>query len=240
MKETQYDSISGQYAEMVKKDPQKQFVQYPSALHLLGDITGQMILDVGCGGGAFTRLLVNRGARVTAYDNSAGQIAQAKESSKSIFVDYLVADPMEFRRNEQFDQAVTVLVLHYADDTQHLRKFFSSTCEALRHGGQFVCILANPDLKQLDVPMYNRCFHKIGNNRMTVFFLDQDQTVVCSAEYSDFSRMDYERATITGGFSRFEWVPLHIENGGVEAMGENYWLGFEEDCPYIGFIAFKE
>jgi SAM-dependent methyltransferase len=49
-----------------------------SAAHLLGDVAGRDVLEVGCGAAQGARWLVSQGATVTAFDVSAGQLAQAR------------------------------------------------------------------------------------------------------------------------------------------------------------------
>ncbi len=237
-----YDSIAAEYARLVESDPAKMFVQYPSALRLLGDVAGQTVLDVGCGSGLFDRELATRGARVTGYDISPGQIenAQKAEEATPLGITYTACAPQDFRASEKFDQAVSVLVLHYAKDPTDLTQMFRSTHEAIKDTGKFATILANPELKRLGETRYNRKFTKIGDGKMRVEFFHKGQEGSFSADYSDFSKKDYENAATTAGFTRFEWVPLKVENDGKETLGADYWQGFEEDCPYVGFIAYKE
>lgn len=237
MKSSQYDAISRSYTDLVKTDPQKNYVQYPSALRLLGDVNGLRILDVGCGSGAFARVLAESGAQVVGYDNSAGQISQAKEAISG--VEFIAADPEHFRSQETFDKAVSVLVLHYAKDTEHLGSFFSSTHDALKTGGKFVCILVNPAFKRLGQTVCNRRFSKLENGEMRVDFIGLDQQVSCSAQYRDFSFEDYEQAALASGFSSAEWAPLKVAQAGIDELGAGYWQGFEEDCLYVGFVAYK-
>jgi len=45
---------------------------------LLGDVRGRDVLEVGCGAAQGARWLVGQGARVTAFDISMGQLAQAR------------------------------------------------------------------------------------------------------------------------------------------------------------------
>ena len=242
MTKAPYDTISQNYTDLVKNDPAKQFVQYPSALNLLGDVSQKTILDVGCGSGIFDRELARRGAIVTGYDVSSKQIAHAKKSeeTESLGIQYLVSDPSEFQTTEKFDKAVSVLVLHYARDKKHLAQFFFSTCQALKDNGKFVCILVNPNFKRLGQSVYNRRFIKLHSGKMQVDFLDKNQQISCSAEYSDFSTADYEQAAINGGFRSVKWIHLKVEKAGLQKMGQSYWQGFEEDCLYIGFIAYKK
>ncbi len=46
--------------------------------HLLGDVRGRRVLEVGCGAAQGARWLVAQGAEVTAFDVSGGQLAQAR------------------------------------------------------------------------------------------------------------------------------------------------------------------
>lgn len=235
----QYDAISARYTALVQSDPVKQYVQYPSALRLLGNVDGLSILDVGCGNGTFDLALLQRGAQVTGYDNSAEQIAAAKRDVQTRYphATFLVSSPLDFTSTVMFDRAVSVLVLHYAEDTPYLTKFFESTARALKPEGSFVAILVNPTFKRIGEAHYNRRFHVIGDTQMSADFLDADLQVSFTAVFSRFSREAYEHAAQQAGFVRWAWVPLTVEKAGVDAMGEAYWEGFEEDCPYIGFVA---
>lgn len=48
------------------------------AFHLLGDVRGQRVLDLGCGDGQFTTLVAARGAKVTALDISTDLLGLAR------------------------------------------------------------------------------------------------------------------------------------------------------------------
>jgi len=94
---------------------------------LVGDIfldwldptNGQRWIDVGCGNGAFTELLMQRGAprEVQGIDPSAGQLAFARsrlDAKGAIFAHGdAMSLPFEFNR---FDVAVMALVIHFVSD----------------------------------------------------------------------------------------------------------------------------
>lgn len=237
----QYDSISGEYASLVEIDPSKKFVQYPSALRLLGDVSQKAILDVGCGNGIFARELARRGAAVTGYDISTGQIAiaQKAEQAEPLQIAYSVSSPLEFSTDRRFDEAVSVLVLLYAPDKKYLEAFFSATNRLLRGGGRFVSVTFNPRFKRFGEVLYNRRFTKTETGKAKVEFFNQDQAAGFSAEFTDFAAEDYEQAAKAGGFASSEWENLKIEKPGLQELGQDFWRDYEEDCPYIGFVAYK-
>ena len=239
--EVQYDAIEKEYSKCAEMDPSKRYVQYPSALRLLGELDDQKVLDIGCGDGFFTRQLAHRGAKVTGYDNSAKQIAKAADAEKSepAGISYEVADPKSFAKNAEYDKAVSVLVLLYAEGRNGLKDFFSSAHKHLKDGSEFVSITFNPNYKRLGEAVYNRRFSKTKDGEMKVEFLDSDKNTTFSASFFDLSSEDYEAATKEAGFSEFRWKNLQIEETGKKAMGEKFWEGYEEDCPYIGLVAKK-
>ena len=72
-------------------------------------------LDIGCGTGAFSRLLARRSDRVLALDLSPQMIRVAKERSKQYSnIDFQVADAMTWEfPTEQFDCVASIAMLHH-------------------------------------------------------------------------------------------------------------------------------
>src|SRR3954452_5314349 len=74
-------------------DVYRDYLNTPAFFELLPDVTGLSGLDIGCGEGHNTRLLVRGGAKITAIDIAADFIAYAKQSEaeESLGIDYGVA-----------------------------------------------------------------------------------------------------------------------------------------------------
>jgi len=76
-------------------------------------------LDVGCGTGSFTELILERGApnAISAIDPSDDQIAFAKSKSSAKQIDYRKGDAMSLPYDQnEFDVAVLALVIQYIPD----------------------------------------------------------------------------------------------------------------------------
>src|SRR5690349_7074584 len=84
---------------------------------LLGLRAGQRVLDVGCGPGALTRVLVQRlGAdAVSAVDPSESFVAAVGERVPGIEVHRASAEDLPFA-DDRFDAAVAQLVVHFMTD----------------------------------------------------------------------------------------------------------------------------
>jgi ubiquinone/menaquinone biosynthesis C-methylase UbiE len=92
-------------------------------------------LDVGCGTGAFTRLILDRGApaRVSAIDPSPQQVEHAARAVGAARADFRVGSAVDlpFQANE-FDVVVSALVIHFIADRP---KGFREMLRVTRPGG---------------------------------------------------------------------------------------------------------
>jgi len=81
-------------------------------------------LEIGCGTGAFSRLLARRSNRVLALDLSPQMIRIAKERSEQYSnIDFQVADAMTWEfTTEQFDCVVSIATLHHLPIEETLLK----------------------------------------------------------------------------------------------------------------------
>jgi trans-aconitate methyltransferase len=80
-----------------------------AALDLLDPRPGERILDVGCGEGTLTRMIMERGATVLGVDNSPEMIAAA--GAKGVDALLLAAENMQFLA--EFDAAFSNATLHW-------------------------------------------------------------------------------------------------------------------------------
>ena len=101
-----------------------------AALDLLDPQPGERILDVGCGEGALTRKLIERGATVVGIDNSADMVAAAVQSG--VDARLLAAEDINF--DAEFDAAFSNAALHWMLAKE---KVAAAVFKALRPGARF-------------------------------------------------------------------------------------------------------
>ena len=100
-------------------------------LDKLAPVAGERILDLGCGDGALTERLVERGATVVGVDASASMIAAARARG----LDARVMDATELRFEHEFDAVFSNAVLHWIQDQDRV---LAGVARALVRGGRFV------------------------------------------------------------------------------------------------------
>ena len=103
-------------------------------LEKLAPVAGERILDLGCGDGALTERLIERGAAVVGIDASPEMVGAARARG----VDARVMDATGLAFNAEFDAVFSNAVLHWIADQDAV---LAGVARALVPGGRFVAEL---------------------------------------------------------------------------------------------------
>ncbi len=107
-------------------------------LDLIGDVSAQRLLDIGCGDGDFTLDLARRGATVTGIDASADMITAARKKlggdGPDVTFDVAEAHTLPFA-DASFDIVVAMTILCFVRDAAPV---FAEISRVLRPGGRLV------------------------------------------------------------------------------------------------------
>lgn len=142
-----WDRLADAWTERVRTDTDHNRVHVldPATLAILGDVTGQSVLDAGCGEGRFARILAQRGARVTAVDLSSRMIEMAcrMEQAQSLGIDYRVADVADLSSlpAAEFDIALSYMCFIGVAD---YRAAVAQIARVLKPGGRFIFSISHP------------------------------------------------------------------------------------------------
>lgn len=120
----------------------------PATEQLLSVQAGQLVLDIACGNGNFSRRLVELGANVVAIDYSAPMIERAKQRSRSC-LDKIEYKVMDATRPEQwadlaarkYDSAVSNMALM---DIADIAPLVQGLRNGLKQDGAFVFSIPHP------------------------------------------------------------------------------------------------
>lgn len=138
-----YEAIAQRYAELQDQKPWNRFFERPATLPLLPDVAGLDVLDVGCGPGFYTKLMIDCGARVVALDSEALFVERTRQRTEGR-ASVICADvslPLTFCADAAFDLVVSMLVLHYLEDWQPV---LSEMYRVLRPGGSLFFTTHHP------------------------------------------------------------------------------------------------
>lgn len=182
-------------------------------LGLLGDVSGQDAIELGCGGGQFGIALAQEGATVTGVDISEEQLDYARTLAEKhdVDVEYLhrsVTDLSDIQ-DDAFDLAFSAFAFQWVKD---LGACFTEAARVLRDGGRLVFSVDHPYYKIVDTDS-----HEVTQS----YFSDEPRRV-----YSE--SLDAEMVIYSQGIG--ETVQLLTEAGfTVEAIREP---GYEQPESY--------
>jgi SAM-dependent methyltransferase len=148
---SEFDQLAYLYERSFDVWPYRRDVEQYSVLVALGDITGLKALDLGCGSGAYTRLLAEHGARpVVGVDQAAGMIehAQRLEAERPCGASFVLQDAEDVGvpMAGSYDLVLAVHLLPYASTVDGLRAMCATAYGALAgRGGRFVTVTINPE-----------------------------------------------------------------------------------------------
>ncbi len=115
-------------------------------LRLLDLPAGASVLALGCGSGALSKALAERGYRVTAADASPEQLRKARELNPGI--EYIQADATNFTLPKPVDGVFSNAVFHWIDSEKQA-DMLSCIYRALKPGGQLVFEMGGKGNNQL-------------------------------------------------------------------------------------------
>jgi len=125
-------------------DVYRDYLNTPAFFEMLPDVTGLSGLDIGCGEGHNTRLLAQRGARVTAIDISEVFIRHAREleDKEPLGIHYQVASAVELPfADATFDFATGCMSFMDIPETDRV---VSEAHRVLRRGGFLQFSITHP------------------------------------------------------------------------------------------------
>ena len=210
----------------------------------MGDLDQKSVLDLACGEGIYSRKIKNLSAAVvTGVDISPKMIelAEIEENKKPIGITYRVGDVTSLEKIGEFDFALGAYLLCYAQSSNQLTAMCKSIYRNLKLGGKFIGVTDNSANLRQDGIIYR----KYGFTRTfpsTQVEGAPIEWVFFNADGSEFkfnnfylSREVYEQSFRKAGFRNLEWVHPVLAEGGISAMGAEYWSEFM-DSPPIHFL----
>jgi len=143
----EWDDAAESWVDFVRqgKDYFRDELNNPGMFRMIGNVKGQLVLDVACGEGYNTRMLSCKGARVTGADLSKVLIGYAKsqEEKDGFGIDYFVADSADLSRfsAERFDLVTCFMAIM---DIEHYDKAIGEIARVMKDEGRFVFSITHP------------------------------------------------------------------------------------------------
>lgn len=141
----QWDKVAKAYDEMMGETgdiPHQELID-PAIKTFLGDFSGKVILDAGCGNGYWVRFLASKANKVIGIDASKELIKIAKSKDNPSNVTFKSVDlnkKLPFK-NEIFDIIISSMVLHFIQNIERTAKEFR---RVLKENGKVIFSIPHP------------------------------------------------------------------------------------------------
>jgi ubiquinone/menaquinone biosynthesis C-methylase UbiE len=142
--EPSWTDIADWYDELIESGSGPHETALGCTLRLLGDVTGQTVLDVACGQGLAARAIAAAGAQeVVGVDSSPQMLANAKRHGGPESLRYVASDAQHLAEfgDERFDAVCCQLGLM---DIPDLAATLDAVYRVLRRGGCFAFVIGHP------------------------------------------------------------------------------------------------
>ncbi len=117
-------------------------IEEPSIRKFIGNPSGKIVLDIGCGFGQQVKWLKENGAkRVIGIDPSEKMIDEALRFYSHVDVEFKKCFIDEYHSDEKFDLVVSSMALHYVED---LTGFIKNVRKFLTTNGHFIFSIEHP------------------------------------------------------------------------------------------------
>ncbi|MBP6884345.1 MAG: methyltransferase domain-containing protein [Candidatus Pacebacteria bacterium] len=140
---TSWGGVSEWYDNYLEtdKDSYQEKVIAPNILRILNIKKGDVLLDLACGQGFFSRKFSAQGANVTGVDISRELITVAKKHSENISYNISPAHKLPFIKNNTVDAVTIILAIQ---NIENMQEVFNEVSRVMKKTGRLVLVVNHP------------------------------------------------------------------------------------------------
>ena len=245
-KNNTYDNIAESY-ELTEFSIAKKYSYSPTFVSLCKGVKNKRIIDIACGSGYSTRLLVENyhPKNVVGLDASKKMIDLAVEHEREnpLGIKYFCGKVTEFDFNlvKPIDAVTALFLLHYAQSKEELLSMCKAIYGALPSGGKFISVTSNSEYPEMIYKKYEVTSRmkkmEEGASRIVTYWKDGKK--LCSFENYYWKVNTLKKSLKQVGFRKIIFHKAIISSEGYKLFGKNFWNGYLKKPHIIGIICIK-
>jgi ubiquinone/menaquinone biosynthesis C-methylase UbiE len=142
MNQTSWDKVADWYDDLLRReDTYQEKVILPQLLRAMAIMKGEMVLDLACGQGFFSKKFIQAGATVIGVDVSKKLIALAKKSIPQGTFYISSADQLSFLKSTSVHKIVIALAIQ---NIENINSVFKECARVIRPNGRLYIVMNHP------------------------------------------------------------------------------------------------
>lgn len=229
-----WSSIAKDYDAIVKEtgDQSQQLIINPRVEELLGNLSGKVVLDAGCGNGYWTRRMAQTADRVVGIDFTDQLIGLAKSRGIPDNAEFIVGNLEQLLlADATFDIILMNMVLL---DIEELSSAVHEICRVVKPGGKIIVSTVHPCFEN---PPNTYSLKDDEGNKIGRAVSNYFETGLIKDEANNYQHWHYKLSDIINTFAANKlYVERRVEptsNGFLKNSGSNHF-------PYFMIMRFKK
>ncbi len=231
-----YDHFAENYQHWAETTSPYTIVELATFFEVLGPVRGLDVLDVACGEGRLSRMLMQSGAAsVRGVDVSAEMIRRADDRGGNVRYQVVDARDDSFRLDDPADLVTAMYLFHYAPSPEDLGRMARFIGRNLKPNGRFVTYTLSPDydFTTPDHRLIEQCgfgYRQMGGAHCQLVIGDN------SVDIWQWSRVDHEAALAGAGLGLITWHPLRAPTARPDVAETLGWYLQRPSCIVLSAI----
>lgn len=241
--QTSWGGVASWYDDhLSRSDTYHQKVLLPNLLRLVAPERGEVILDLACGQGFFTKAFAEKGATMMGVDVSEELIAIAKRSSPDATFHVGSIENLSMMKEKSIHKATIILAIQ---NVEHVELVLKEAARVLKKGGTLHIVMNHPafripkesswDFDSKKNVQYRRVDRYLSESKSSI---DMHPGIPNSAQTLSFHRplQFYFKLLGKSGFAvdrLEEWISHRESDSGPRAKAEN---GARKEIPLFLYL----
>ncbi len=221
----------------------RKFAYEPTLRANIPDLKSKRVIDIACGEGISSRIMLNSGAREIVGVDISEELIEKAQAFQTPNIRYHVRDAIHESLKDfgKYDVVTAIMYLHYASSKDDLKLAIKNIGNVLTPDGLFYGMTVNPNLLREGYQDYGIKITPMGSSegsRVKTELHSLDWEKFCEFSNYHWSQKTYDTIFQNEGFET-KWHKGIVSDDGIKKFGNDFWKKYKQEPIYWTMTAKK-